>query len=62
MPDPLVASCVRCLPCGCALPVIAQRDKALAEIGKAIKRPPVPPEAYSLRATLNYNNAKYAYV
>jgi hypothetical protein len=42
--------------------VIAQRDKALAEIGKAIKRPPVPPEAYSLRATLNYNNAKYAYV
>ncbi len=50
------------LACGCALLMIAQRDKALAEIGKAIKRPPVPPEAYSLRATLNYNDAKYAYV
>ena len=38
---------------------VLQRDVALAEITKAVKRPPVPVEAYSLRATLHYNSGHY---
>ncbi len=49
----LLLSCAR----GCVW--VLQRDVALTEITKAVKRPPVPAEAYSLRATLHYNSGHY---